>query len=124
MARILVVDDEHEIVDILGKFFQKNGFEIIECVGGRIAIDVIKRGDIFDLVVLDIKMPEVDGAVILAELKKMEKKVPVILVTGDLPPKNSTTCNWSDSMVKHQTRRYGHEGETVFGGTDHRDYQG
>ncbi|MGB2629832.1 MAG: plasmid pRiA4b ORF-3 family protein, partial [Candidatus Omnitrophota bacterium] len=44
-------------------------------------------------------------------------------IPGDLPPKNSTTCNWSDSMVKHQTRRYGHEGETVFGGTDHRDYQ-
>ncbi|MGD2279244.1 MAG: response regulator [Candidatus Omnitrophota bacterium] len=82
MAKILIIDDEPEIVSILGEFLRKKNFEVIECEGGRQGIDKINSGEPFDLLLLDIKMPGVDGPGILEELRKQGRKVPVILITG------------------------------------------
>ena len=87
MSIILVVDDEAEIVYIIGRFLKENGFGVIECVTGKEAVEVIRSDAYFNLVVLDLKMPQIDGSKILEELKKTGKDVPVILITGSIDEK-------------------------------------
>ncbi|PIU41475.1 MAG: hypothetical protein COS99_05055 [Candidatus Omnitrophica bacterium CG07_land_8_20_14_0_80_42_15] len=82
--RIMVVDDEPEIVYLLGEFLAREGFEAIKCNGGKQALEIIKSGAPVDLIVLDGKMPEIDGPTVLAELKRMSCAIPVIMLTGSI----------------------------------------
>ena len=61
MHKILVVDDEIEIVSILDKYLTMNGFEVTKAIGGREAIRVLSGNAQFDLMVLDMKMPKANG---------------------------------------------------------------
>ena len=80
MARILVVDDESSIrrtlKDILE--FEKHQVEIAS--NGQEALDFINDED-FDVVLLDIKMPEMDGMEVLERITKM-KDIPVVMISG------------------------------------------
>ena len=73
MAKILIVDDEQNIVDILSEFLTKKGFQTIKCYNGKEAIEAINRGIPVDLIVLDHRMPGMDGAVVLKELGNLRK---------------------------------------------------
>ncbi len=81
---ILIVDDEPEIVTILGEFLRKNGYGVIECVTGKNALGIINGDKPFDLVILDLKMPGIDGIKIMNVMKRLGKRVPVILITGSI----------------------------------------
>ncbi len=83
MAKILVIDDEHQILDILERFLTKMGFQVITALGGEEGIKAINSQDV-DLILLDMKMPKVTGIDVLKELKEREKKVPVIILSGSL----------------------------------------
>ena len=84
MYKILVVDDEEKIRDILEKFLTKSGFEVITATGGQEAIEILKSDIKFDLAVLDMKMPKVSGADFLQEMKNLNKMISVILLTGSI----------------------------------------
>lgn len=84
MHKILLVDDEERIREILAKFLTQMGFEIIEAPGGREAIDILKQNVNIDLVIMDMKMPKVSGTDVLQELKNLNKVFPVILLTGSI----------------------------------------
>jgi len=84
MCRILIVDDEREIVDILAKFLDKSGFEVVTAYGGKAGIDIIASDEKIDLVVLDMKMPRVSGADVLEAMHNTGKVVPVIILSGSL----------------------------------------
>jgi len=86
MPKIMVVDDESEIVNLFNAFLTKHGFEVVKCLGGQRAIEVIDSEEFntVDLILLDRKMPNVDGVEILNHLKSVSKKVPVIMLTGSL----------------------------------------
>ncbi|MGB2630611.1 MAG: response regulator [Candidatus Omnitrophota bacterium] len=85
MAKIMVVDDEREILSLLNVFLKKKGFEVVLCQGGKPAIiEVIKNNAEIDLVILDRRMPDVDGFVVLEEIRKIEKYIPVIMLAGSL----------------------------------------
>ncbi len=84
MAKIMIVDDEQEILSLLELFLSKNGFQIVKCPGGKSAIETVKADDTIDLVVLDRRMPDVDGSVVLEEVRKLGRNTPVILLTGSL----------------------------------------
>ena len=84
MYKILTVDDEPHILDILKIFLSKSGFEVMPALGGEKAIEALRSGVKFDLVLLDMKMPRVKGVDVLRAMKKMNKKIPVVILSGSI----------------------------------------
>lgn len=80
MARILIVDDENSIRDIIKEYLDFAGYEYQEAANGLQALELLKN-EIFDLIVLDIMMPQMDGISVLKELRKT-LDTPVILLTA------------------------------------------
>lgn len=80
MKNILVVDDEEKIRIVIKKYAEFEGYNIVEAEDGMEAIDKFKEGN-FDLVILDVMMPELDGFSTCKELKKI-KDVPVIMLSA------------------------------------------
>lgn len=79
--RILVVDDEREIRRLVSSYLLNDGFLVEELDNGRAAIERLSRGPDIDLVVLDIRMPELDGIDTLRELRTFSE-VHVIMLTA------------------------------------------
>jgi DNA-binding response OmpR family regulator len=86
--RILVVDDEEEIAKLLEEFLNKKGFEVIIALDGQKAIETIKTEKNIDLLILDLKMPAVNGVDVLQELRRLNKEIPVIILSGSLDLRN------------------------------------
>ncbi|MFC1514381.1 response regulator [Candidatus Omnitrophota bacterium] len=84
MYKILVVDDEVEIVKILQEFLTKAGHEVVIAIGGAKAVGRINSKTVFDLMVLDLKMAQIDGIGVLREMKKLNKQIPTIILSGSM----------------------------------------
>ena len=83
MARVLVVDDERDVVELVKFLLERDGHKVIEAFNGREALEKA-YAEIPDLIVLDIMMPEMDGYTVNARLTETEstKKIPVIILTA------------------------------------------
>ena len=79
--RILVVDDEVDICSLFEMVLSKNGHLVSTARNGREAIEMAKKGR-FDVVVSDIRMPDMSGIDVLREVKKLDTETGVVLVTG------------------------------------------
>jgi len=79
--RILVVDDELLIRDLLYDFFTGQGWDIAVAEDGERALDML-RSRKFDLVLSDIRMPQMDGLALSAHVKEEHPGLPVVLMTG------------------------------------------
>jgi CheY-like chemotaxis protein len=89
MAHILVVDDEPHIRFLIRKVLESVGHSIFEAGNAQAALDVIEtHPDPFDAIVLDVRMPYMDGFEFLRILRGQAAYIPVIIVTahGDLIP--------------------------------------
>ena len=80
MARLLIADDEEKIREMLGKYASHEGYEVTLASDGREALELFQNGD-FDLVILDVMMPEMDGYEALKKMKEI-KDVPCIFLTA------------------------------------------
>lgn len=80
MSRILIADDEERIRDILKEYLEFEGFDFAEVSDGVEAVNKVKAEN-FDLVILDIMMPKVDGFTALREIRKFSQ-VPVIMLSA------------------------------------------
>lgn len=78
--KILVVDDEKEIADLIEHCLSGEGFTITKCNNGSQALDIINAGE-FDLAILDVMLPGTDGFTLCAEIRK-KYKYPVIMLTA------------------------------------------
>ena len=72
MKKILIVDDEPNIVMALEYTFKKNNFKVFIARDGQEALDILKT-EIPDVIILDIMMPNVDGYATLEQIKKEER---------------------------------------------------
>jgi len=90
--RILVVDDEPDVVRILSKSLMLNGYEVITANDGLECLAKAEN-ELPDLILLDNLMPNMDGQTTLAKLKDSKKTegIPVIMVTALADEKNITT---------------------------------
>lgn len=81
--RILIVDDEENILELLKYNLQKNGFEVVSKENGEDAIDEIEKED-FDLILLDLMLPGIDGLDVLKFIRSHHriKNTPVIMLTA------------------------------------------
>ena len=80
MSKILVVDDEQGIRDVLREYLELEGYEVGEAVDGMDAIKQAKSDD-YDLIVMDVMMPKLDGYSSVKEIKK-DKDIPVIMLSA------------------------------------------
>ncbi|MFX3624409.1 MAG: response regulator [Ectobacillus sp.] len=80
-GKILIVDDQYRIRILLNEVFQKEGYKTYQAANGFQAIDIVKK-DKPDLVILDMKIPGMDGIEILKRLKEIEPDIKVILMTA------------------------------------------
>lgn len=81
MSRILIVEDEPGIASFLEKGLGAEGFTTMVVEDGRSASEMA-RDDLFDLVILDLGLPGMDGRDVLAELRRRGEKMPVIILTA------------------------------------------
>ena len=80
-ARILVVDDDDMIRTLFQQTLEEEGHTVVTAGTGEEGIESVKRWD-FDLVFLDLKMPEMDGAELFKQIKSTRPELPVTIVTG------------------------------------------
>lgn len=79
--RILVVDDEPFIRDLLADFFVKSDYEVVVAHDGESGIAECRRSS-FDVALVDLKMPDQTGTDVLAEIRVLDPGLPVIIMTG------------------------------------------
>lgn len=80
MRRILVVDDEEKICAIIRKYGEFEGYEITEAADGMEAVRLCRKQD-FDVIILDVMMPELDGFSTCKEIRRT-KRIPVIMLSA------------------------------------------
>jgi len=85
MAKLLVIDDEEGIRNLLEILLRRKGYDVVLADGGRKGLDLLRR-EHPDVVVLDLKMPEMDGITVLREIRSFDPKKPVIILTGAATP--------------------------------------
>jgi DNA-binding response OmpR family regulator len=81
MKRILVVEDEERIAHFLQKGLRSNGYATSIASTGQEALSFIRTGE-FDLLILDIGLPDIDGFEVLQRLRARDRKTPVIVLTA------------------------------------------
>lgn len=81
MARILVVDDEPNIIKTISAILQDEGHIVYPAGGGRDALDFLKRNDV-DVVFLDVWLPDIDGVALLEQINQIAPEISVIMISG------------------------------------------
>ncbi len=100
-AKILVVDDEEKIRLIIRKYAEFEGYEVVEAKNGMDAVECCRQED-FDLLIMDVMMPELDGFSACAAIKK-EKDIPVIMLSArgeEYDRIHGFECGVDDYVVK------------------------
>ena len=80
MPKILIVDDEQEIVVLVKRYAEREGYETMCAYDGAEAVEICKTED-FDMIIMDVMMPEIDGFQACKEIRKM-KDIPVLMLSA------------------------------------------
>jgi CheY-like chemotaxis protein len=81
MSKILVIDDEPSIRDLLDRLLRRKGYDVVLAESGRKGLELFRR-ERPDVIVLDLKMPEMDGLTVLRQIRSLNRSQPVIVLTG------------------------------------------
>ena len=84
-ARVLVVEDEHELRELVAGWLRSKGYEATEAADGEDAVELLDAGLEPDVIVLDLALPRMDGHAFLAWLREQppERRPPVIVASGE-----------------------------------------
>ncbi|MDA8408130.1 MAG: sigma-54 dependent transcriptional regulator [Deltaproteobacteria bacterium] len=80
-ARVLIVDDEKDFCDILFRVVKRAGFTALVAHDGEMALEMVRLG-LPDIVLLDVRMPGMDGIEVLKRVKKLNPTLPVLMITA------------------------------------------
>jgi DNA-binding NtrC family response regulator len=89
---LLLVDDEEKFLKSIAARLELQGFDVTTATGGKEAIAAAEKG-FFDVVVVDLKMPEMDGDQVLTLLKKRHKFLEIIILTGHATVDAAVKCS-------------------------------
>jgi len=81
MRRVLLIDDEPSVRDVLARMLVHAGFDVIQAADGREGLVAFERFDI-DVVVTDVNMPGVDGIEVISALRRLRNEVPIVAISG------------------------------------------
>ncbi|MDE7211219.1 MAG: response regulator transcription factor [Lachnospiraceae bacterium] len=82
MFKILVVEDDRELNRAVCSFLKQNGYEAEGCHGAKQAYDAMYGGTLFDMIISDIMMPEVDGFEFAATIRELNQDIPILFMTA------------------------------------------
>ena len=82
VSYVLVVDDEGAVRRFALRVLEREGFKVLEARDGLEALDLVKQGNSFDVVVSDIVMPRLNGVELMQALATTRPELPVILMSG------------------------------------------
>lgn len=89
--KLLIVDDEVKFLDSISRRLEMRGFDVTKAVNGQEALEAAREGA-FDLALLDLKMPGLNGQQVLSMLKKEHKHLEVIILTGHGSVDSAVEC--------------------------------
>jgi PAS domain S-box-containing protein len=82
-SRIMVVDDDPDVLEVAGEFLRREGFQVVAISGGREAIERLREdSDRIAAVILDLSMPDMGGEEAFLEMRAIRPELPVILASG------------------------------------------
>ncbi len=79
---VLLVDDEQPFIDTMTKRLSKRNLKVLSCLDGESALEKLDKNRNLDVVILDVKMPGMDGVETLQEIKKSYPLIEVVMLTG------------------------------------------
>ena len=85
MAKILVIDDEPHVRALLEMRLRHQGYDVLFADNGWKGLELYHQ-EHPDVIVLDLRMPELDGVTVLKAIRRVDLKQPVIILTGDTTP--------------------------------------
>lgn len=80
--KVLVVDDDMLVRDLLGTMLEKFGYEVLLASGGKMALEIIESISDLDCIILDWMMPDMNGLEVMEELHKRESVPPVLMLSA------------------------------------------
>lgn len=85
MKKILIVDDEIDVVEVVAVLLEHEGYEILKAYDGQEALEVVENSNP-DLIILDIMMPKIDGVEVCKRMRKQEKlkDIPIVMFSAKL----------------------------------------
>ncbi len=99
LKKILVVDDDPAIRDLLGRFFSRQNFQIESAENGETALTLFEKFNP-DLIILDVMLPDIRGFDVCQQIKKIRTNVLVILLTSLTDVEHQVTgLQWADAYV-------------------------
>jgi DNA-binding NtrC family response regulator len=91
MIQVLVVDDTKNIRILLTKCLEVEGYDVSTASDGNTTLEIVSKKR-FDLIFLDVRMPEISGTEVLRQIRKMGVNTPVIMMTAFGTVKNAVDC--------------------------------
>ena len=85
MAKVLIIDDEPSVRALLDMKLRHQGYDVFFADNGWKGLQLYRQ-EHPDVIVLDLRMPELDGVAVLKEIRRVDPKQPVIILTGDTTP--------------------------------------
>jgi two-component system, NtrC family, response regulator AtoC len=85
MAKVLVIDDEANVRMVTNLLLTRMGHQVLLADNGQLGLQLFRQ-ELPDVIVLDVKMPEMDGIEVLKQIRRVDLKQPVIVLTGDNSP--------------------------------------
>lgn len=88
MKKILIVEDEEIMINLLEKKLRDHGYEVSSARDGQAGLRLLKEQDSPDLILMDLIMPKMDGYSVMEEIQKDEKlaKIPLIVISNSGQP--------------------------------------
>ncbi len=100
--RVMFVDDEAGFTDIMRKRLTRRGFDVVTASSGAEAVRIMRNNE-FDVVVIDLKLEDMDGIELIRILRLMDPDLPVVMLTGhgsDLPTRQLRLLGAFDYLAK------------------------
>lgn len=82
MFKILVVEDDRELNKTVCAYLNQNGYEAVGCPGAKEAYDAMYGGTLFDMIISDIMMPDIDGFEFAKTVRELNQNIPILFMTA------------------------------------------
>lgn len=82
MFKILVVEDDKELNRVVCSYLDQNGYDAVGCLNANDAYDAMYGGTLFDMIISDIMMPEVDGFEFAQTIREQDRDIPILFMTA------------------------------------------